>query len=102
MRPCSSWPSVWRRASTSLGVRGRAGGTAPSPPAQSLPTLKIDPVDYDEGIFNQIVAEFSEFAAHLAFDAVVAIPISAPYGDNVRQRSRKTPWYRGRTLLEHL
>jgi bifunctional enzyme CysN/CysC len=63
---------------------------------------KIDLVDYDEGVFNQIVAEFSEFAAHLAFDAVVAIPISARYGDNVRQKSRETPWYRGRTLLEHL
>jgi bifunctional enzyme CysN/CysC len=63
---------------------------------------KIDLVDYDEGVFNQIVAQFSEFAAHLAFDAVVAIPISARYGDNVRQRSRETPWYRGRTLLEHL
>src|SRR5215472_16530307 len=63
---------------------------------------KIDLVDYDEGVFNQIVAEFSEFATHLAFDAVVAIPISARHGDKVRQRSRKTPWYRGRTLLEHL
>jgi bifunctional enzyme CysN/CysC len=63
---------------------------------------KIDLVDYDERVFNRIVAEFSEFSAHLAFDAVVAIPISARYGDNVRQRSRKTPWYRGPTLLEHL
>jgi bifunctional enzyme CysN/CysC len=63
---------------------------------------KIDLVDYDERVFNRIVAEFSEFSAHLAFDAVVAIPISARYGDNVRQRSRKTPWYRGPTLLDHL
>jgi bifunctional enzyme CysN/CysC len=63
---------------------------------------KIDLVDYDERIFNRIVAEFSEFSANLAFDAVVAIPISARYGDNVRQGSRKTPWYRGPTLLEHL
>jgi bifunctional enzyme CysN/CysC len=63
---------------------------------------KIDLVDYDEHVVNRIVAEFSEFSAHLAFEAVVAIPVSARYGDNLSERSRKTPWYRGPTLLEHL
>jgi len=71
-------------------------------PQVVLAVNKIDLVEYDERVFNRIIAEFSEFSAHLAFDGVAAIPISARYGDNVRRRSRYTPWYRGPTLLEHL
>ena len=35
-------------------------------------------------------------------DAVVAIPVSALVGDNVVDRSERTPWYDGPTLLGHL
>ena len=34
--------------------------------------------------------------------AVCAIPLSALAGDNVTQRSARTAWYRGPTLIEHL
>ncbi|MCE7001192.1 sulfate adenylyltransferase, partial [Saccharothrix sp. S26] len=37
-----------------------------------------------------------------AEDTVVEIPVSALAGDNVVQRSTRTPWYSGPTLLEHL
>jgi sulfate adenylyltransferase subunit 1 len=33
---------------------------------------------------------------------VVAVPVSALHGDNVVERSPRTAWYGGPTLLEHL
>ena len=33
---------------------------------------------------------------------VVAVPVSALFGDNVVDRSDRAPWYQGPTLLEHL
>jgi bifunctional enzyme CysN/CysC len=63
---------------------------------------KIDLVDFSQGTFDRIAGEFREFAARLTFDAILAIPISARYGDNVIAPSDRTPWYEGPTLLEHL
>jgi len=67
-----------------------------------LAVNKIDLVDFSQGTFDRITAEFREFAARLAFADVVAIPISARYGDNVITSSERTPWYEGPTLLDHL
>ena len=44
---------------------------------------KIDLVDFSQGTFDRIAAEFRDFASRLSFDNIVAIPISARYGDNV-------------------
>src|SRR5689334_6562319 len=63
---------------------------------------KIDLVDFSQGTFDRITAEFREFASRLSFDSVVAIPISARYGDNVITKSERTPWYDGPTLLHHI
>ena len=67
-----------------------------------LAVNKIDLVDYSQDIFKSICAKFSDFAAHLKFEHVVEIPISARFGDNVTARSERTPWYEGPTLLSHL
>jgi bifunctional enzyme CysN/CysC len=67
-----------------------------------LAVNKIDLVDFSQGTFDRIVAEFREFSARLSFSDVVAIPISARYGDNVITRSDRTPWYDGPVLLDHL
>jgi len=67
-----------------------------------LAVNKIDLVDYSQGIFDRIVAEFRAFAANLEFASLIAIPISARFGDNVIAKSAKTPWYRGPALLGHL
>jgi bifunctional enzyme CysN/CysC len=67
-----------------------------------LAVNKIDLVDFSQGTFDRITAEFRDFAARLAFDSVVAIPISARHGDNVTARSDRTPWYEGPALLDHL
>jgi bifunctional enzyme CysN/CysC len=67
-----------------------------------LAVNKIDLVDFDQKIFDDIVAAFGEFAEPLGFRSIVAIPISARYGDNVSASSAHTPWYLGPTLLAHL
>jgi sulfate adenylyltransferase subunit 1 len=64
---------------------------------------KMDLVDYSEKVFNDIVAQFKEFASRL--DNIVdmtCIPISALNGDNVVDASQNMPWYEGSTLLYHL
>jgi bifunctional enzyme CysN/CysC len=63
---------------------------------------KIDLVNFDEKVFTQIRQAYQTFAAGFGFETLVAVPISARYGDNVTARSERMPWYKGPTLLEHL
>ena len=63
---------------------------------------KMDLVDYDEGVFEAIREEYTDFAAKLDADDLTFIPISALHGDNVVDKSEETPWYDGPTLLHHL
>jgi bifunctional enzyme CysN/CysC len=63
---------------------------------------KMDLVDYSQARFDEIAAQYRAFAAQIGLTDVVAIPLSAVYGDNVVQRSAKMPWYRGPALLEQL
>ena len=73
-------------------------------PRLVLATNKIDLVDYDEETLTAIAKDFAALARSLGFpdDAVVTIPVSALVGDNVVERSERTPWYDGPTLLGHL
>ena len=63
---------------------------------------KMDLVDWDEQRFDEICAEFSDFAAKLDIDDLTFVPISALHGDNVVTHSPNMPWYEGPTLLHHL
>jgi bifunctional enzyme CysN/CysC len=63
---------------------------------------KIDLVGYDRTIFDRIVDEFRTFAEPIGFKTLLAIPISARFGDNVSTRSDKTSWYKGPTLVNYL
>ncbi|CDX55659.1 Bifunctional enzyme NodQ (Includes: Sulfate adenylyltransferase subunit 1; Adenylyl-sulfate kinase) [Mesorhizobium plurifarium] len=67
-----------------------------------LAVNKIDLVGFDKTVFDQIVADYDEFARELGFVSVVPIPMSARFGDNVTSRSERTPWYSGPSLIEHL
>src|SRR5690606_34890532 len=69
-----------------------------------LAVNKIDLVDFDEATFTAIADEFTAHATALGYapDEVQGIPVSALHGDNVVERSERTPWYRGPALLEHL
>ncbi|SUU91122.1 adenylylsulfate kinase /sulfate adenylyltransferase subunit 1 [Aminobacter aminovorans] len=63
---------------------------------------KIDLVGFDQSVFDRISAEYASFAESLGFKSIVAIPMSARFGDNVTRRSDKMGWYAGPTLIEHL
>jgi bifunctional enzyme CysN/CysC len=60
---------------------------------------KMDLVDFDPSVFERIQADYQAFAAPLGFRSISAIPISALRGDNVTERSSRTGWYRGPTLM---
>ncbi len=60
---------------------------------------KMDLVDYNEEVFNKIVADYEAFVSKLDVKDVHFIPISALMGDNIVDRSKKMPWYQGTTLL---
>ncbi|MCA9521770.1 MAG: sulfate adenylyltransferase subunit CysN [Myxococcales bacterium] len=63
---------------------------------------KMDLVGFAESRFVEIRAELVAFAEHLGFRDLTFIPISALDGDNVVERSERTPWHVGGTLLEFL
>ena len=63
---------------------------------------KMDLIEYDQGRFDAILADYKKFAAPLGFASVAAIPISALNGDNIIEKSPQTPWYTGPTLMNHL
>ena len=63
---------------------------------------KMDLVDYKEEVFEEIVADFEEFAHKLEVNDITFIPMSALKGDNVVDKSERMDWYNGSTLLHHL
>ena len=67
-----------------------------------LAVNKMDLVDFKEEVFRKIVADFEAFIAPFHIPDVRCIPLSALEGDNVVDRSERTPWYDGPALLEYL
>ncbi len=63
---------------------------------------KMDQVDYSQARFNEIVNDFTGFAARLELRDINFIPISALDGDNVVNSSENMPWHRGGTLMHYL
>lgn len=63
---------------------------------------KMDLVNYDQTVYDRIVAAYGEFAQSLGLKDVTAIPLSALAGDNVVEASSNMPWYEGPTLIELL
>lgn len=64
---------------------------------------KMDLVDYSETRYNEIIAEFEDFAQSLNADIQIqAIPLSALAGDNITGPQGNTDWYTGPSLMEHL
>jgi sulfate adenylyltransferase subunit 1 len=63
---------------------------------------KMDLVNYDQTVYDRIVAEYQKFAAQLGLKDVKAIPLSALAGDNVVTRGDNLNWYQGPTLIELL
>jgi len=63
---------------------------------------KMDLVNYQEDVFLQLQQDFLELAGQLGIARTRCVPISALEGDNIVERSQRTFWYQGPTLLEHL
>ena len=68
---------------------------------------KIDLVDFSETVFRGIEADVQQVGRELglgsdAISDLLVIPVSALDGDNVVERSARTPWYTGPALLEVL
>lgn len=63
---------------------------------------KMDLVDYDQKVFDQIVADYSEFLANLGVHPEVFVPVSAREGENIARRSKAMEWYEGPTTLEQI
>ncbi|TCT18199.1 sulfate adenylyltransferase subunit CysN [Thiobaca trueperi] len=63
---------------------------------------KMDLVDYDQAVFERIVADYRHFADRIGIGPFTAIPLSGLRGDNITRRSDAMPWYAGPALLEHL
>ncbi len=64
---------------------------------------KMDLVDYSQERYNEIVADFTEFAKNLNPNIEIqAIPLSALAGDNITGPLGNTDWYTGPSLMHHL
>ncbi len=63
---------------------------------------KMDLVDYDQTVYDQIIADYAAFAEEIGIEAFTPIPISGLAGDNITSKSTHTPWYDGPALVEHL
>ena len=67
-----------------------------------LAVNKMDLVGYSQKVFDEVVADYSAFAASLGLTGIVVMPISGFKGDNITTRSANMPWYTGKPLIEHL
>ena len=63
---------------------------------------KMDLMDFSEEKFNQIQADYLAFAQELELKNIEFVPLSALDGDNVVNRSERSAWYKGKTLMEIL
>ncbi len=64
---------------------------------------KMDLVDYDQEVYDGIIADYKSFASRLDnLVDITPIPISALNGDNIVDKSENMDWYDGSSLLYHL
>lgn len=67
-----------------------------------LAVNKMDLVNFEEGVFRRIVADYKALTDKLGIEDVTCFPLSALDGDNVVEKSARTPWYDGPALLDFL
>jgi bifunctional enzyme CysN/CysC len=63
---------------------------------------KMDLVQYDEAVFQELVKEYTDFLNQINIQASAFIPVSGMRGANIASQSEQTRWYRGKTVLETL
>ncbi|EAR02538.1 sulfate adenylyltransferase subunit 1 [Maribacter sp. HTCC2170] len=63
---------------------------------------KMDLVDYNEDIYNDVIKQFEEFSSKFVIKDIRFIPLSALLGDNVVNRSKNMDWCQEAPLLHTL
>ena len=65
---------------------------------------KMDLVDYSEDKYNELKEEVGNLIKTIGFNPkeVPFIPLSAFEGDNIKEASSNTPWYKGDALIDAL
>ncbi|MEM0912057.1 MAG: sulfate adenylyltransferase subunit CysN [Pseudomonadota bacterium] len=63
---------------------------------------KMDLMDYSEDVYTQIKKDYLAFSESLNITDIRFVPISALEGDNVVNKSEKTPWFNGDVLMDLL
>ncbi|MCK5351172.1 sulfate adenylyltransferase subunit CysN, partial [bacterium] len=63
---------------------------------------KMDLVNFDEEVFNNICKDYKSFSAKLDISDIHFIPISALKGDNIVDMSEQMPWFKSGSLLNYL
>ena len=63
---------------------------------------KMDLVNYEQGVYDAICADYKKFAQTLGIRDVRFLPLSALDGDMVVERGGNLDWYDGPTLLQIL
>ena len=70
----------------------------------ALAVNKMDLVDFDRATYEKIVKDYMDFVGEITDGTtrVQCFPLSAKEGDNVVDKSERTPWYDGPALLDFL
>lgn len=63
---------------------------------------KMDLMDFSEERYNEIKEDYLSFSKNLNIPDIQFVPMSALDGDNIVNRSERSPWYTGKTLMEIL
>lgn len=63
---------------------------------------KMDLVDYSEGVYQDVIADYQDFAEQIGIRNITFIPLSAFKGDNITTLSERMPWYQGVPLIQYL
>ncbi len=61
---------------------------------------KMDLVNYNQEIYEKIVAEYTQFLKQISVTPKTFIPIAAREGENIASQSQKMPWYSGESVLK--
>ena len=97
-RSCSSTPA--RAWSSRPGVTSRCSRCSGCRTCRAV--NKIDLLGFAEEPIAALIADLLAVTDELGLEDVRVVPVSALDGDNVVERSTRTPWYSGETLLELL
>lgn len=65
---------------------------------------KMDTVDYKEDVFNKVKDEVSKLLKVVGInpEKTTFLAVSGLKGDNIKEKSKNMPWYKGPTLSEQL